>query len=92
MERETYNLPMAEVIIYVCSLILLTAISSRRCQCDTVSSRELNTDVAEEPQGSTSVEIVVLYTVVCLLITISGFFGTVELLELIHIASLFCLN
>ena len=54
LEGETYNWPVAEAIIYVCSLILLTAISSRRCQCDTVSSREQNTDVAEEPQGSTS--------------------------------------
>lgn len=43
-------------------------------------------------RSNLSVEIVVLYTVVCLLTTISGFFGTVELLELIHIASLFCLN
>lgn len=54
LEREICDWTLAEVIIYMCCLILLTAISSRRCQCDMVSSRELHADVAEEPLGWTS--------------------------------------
>lgn len=65
LERETYSWPVAEVIIYVCPLILLTAISSRRCQCDMVSSKELNTDVAEEPLGSTSRLRLLFCTLLC---------------------------
>lgn len=54
METGTRRVPVAEAIIYGCSLVLLTATSSRRCPCDMVSSRELNADVAEAPQGPTS--------------------------------------
>lgn len=49
--RESYNWPVAEAIIYVCPLLLLTATSSGRCQPDVASSRELNTAMAEEALG-----------------------------------------
>lgn len=54
MERGTQRAPVAEAVIYGCSLVLLTARSSRRCPYDAVSSRELNTDMAEAPPGPPS--------------------------------------